>query len=69
MTAARHLFIDADGDEISDLEDNCRYSPNVDQADADSDGRGDVCDICPNDFDPEPIDNDRDGILMRVITV
>ena len=36
---------DSDNDEISDAEDNCRLISNIDQADADGDGIGDVCDI------------------------
>lgn len=30
--------------------------------DEDADGRADFCDLCPADFDPEPIDSDRDGL-------
>ncbi len=39
--------IDTDGDGIVDALDNCPLDPNPDQADADADGIGDVCD--PND--------------------
>jgi hypothetical protein len=34
---------DADGDGVSDLQDNCPSVPNRDQQDADGDGRGDAC--------------------------
>jgi hypothetical protein len=34
---------DIDGDGVADAEDNCIGLPNADQADADDDGRGDVC--------------------------
>jgi hypothetical protein len=34
---------DSDGDGIIDLEDNCPFTPNPDQADADGDGIGDAC--------------------------
>jgi len=37
---------DGDGDGAADLTDNCRDTPNGDQADADGDGVGDVCDSC-----------------------
>ena len=35
---------DGDGDEISDVQDNCPEVPNRDQQDADGDGAGDACD-------------------------
>ncbi len=44
---------DADGDGIPDAEDNCPLVANPDQADADADGLGDVCDP----------DDDNDGVL------
>lgn len=34
---------DLDGDEVSDLADNCPSDPNADQADGDDDGVGDAC--------------------------
>jgi hypothetical protein len=37
-----------DGDGVIGAFDNCRTISNVDQADADSDGAGDVCDNCLN---------------------
>ena len=36
---------DDDGDSILNNEDNCRFIPNVDQADEDNDNVGDVCDM------------------------
>jgi hypothetical protein len=37
---------DADEDRIWDGEDNCPYTHNVNQRDADQDGAGDLCDLC-----------------------
>jgi hypothetical protein len=50
---------DIDNDGVPDDADNCSNIANTGQADADSDGRGDVCDDCP--FDNED-DLDSDGI-------
>jgi cysteine-rich repeat protein len=38
---------DSDGDTIPNTTDNCKDIANTDQADADMDGKGDVCDLCP----------------------
>jgi cysteine-rich repeat protein len=38
---------DSDGDGIVNASDNCPDKGNADQADADTDGHGDVCDACP----------------------
>lgn len=48
---------DGDNDGIPDADDNCPVDMNPDQADADDDGLGDVCDPTPL---PEP-DTDGDG--------
>ncbi|MFQ5768311.1 MAG: C25 family cysteine peptidase, partial [Acidobacteriota bacterium] len=44
---------DADGDLVLDVVDNCPLTANPDQADADADGIGDICDSCT--------DSDADG--------
>jgi hypothetical protein len=49
---------DSDGDGILDLEDNCPYTFNPDQADTDGDGIGDACAIEP----PDSGDLDGDGV-------
>lgn len=45
--------VDSDGDGVDDREDNCPEDANADQADADGDTLGDVCDPFPNDPDNE----------------
>lgn len=67
--------VDTDGDGIVDQLDNCPTTPNANQADADNDGVGDVCDNdadndgvsdandnCPNTPNANQADADNDGI-------
>lgn len=55
--------VDSDSDGVLDANDNCPNTPNPDQADADGDGRGDVCDACPMDA---ANDADGDGVCGNV---
>lgn len=55
-----NLDIDIDGDTVADCIDNCPSLANSDQADADCDGVGDECDICPGGDDA--VDNDNNGL-------
>ena len=56
------LLRDYNGDGIQDNEDNCIYTPNIDQLDTDGDGIGDVCDNCPIQSNADQTDQDNDGI-------
>ncbi|MCF2857254.1 thrombospondin type 3 repeat-containing protein [Pseudoalteromonas sp. SMS1] len=42
-------------------DDNCQFTPNRDQLDSDSDGKGDACDITPQDLDGDGILNVSDN--------
>ena len=58
---------DTDGDGVCDNFDNCLDTFNPDQLDSDTDGHGDVCDICPfdadNDLDNDGVCGDEDNCL------
>ncbi|MEK7256836.1 MAG: beta-propeller fold lactonase family protein [Bacteroidota bacterium] len=51
---------DSDGDDLGDCLDNCPDDPNLDQADDDCDGVGNVCDLCPGGDDS--VDNNGDDL-------
>lgn len=52
--------IDTDGDGVLDVDDNCPFVANADQADEDGDHVGDACDPCPPFADVT--DTDQDGV-------
>ncbi|MBP9761154.1 MAG: thrombospondin type 3 repeat-containing protein [Candidatus Magasanikbacteria bacterium] len=54
--AAQPAGEDEDGDDVSDVVDNCPMVANANQLDTDNDGDGNLCDACPLDAD-----NDADG--------
>lgn len=59
---------DADGDGVIDSMDNCINTPNPDQADFDSDGVGDLCDVPENKVIIEEgvlYQEDAEGILLK----
>jgi len=50
---------DVDGDGLEGAADTCPFITGADQTDSDSDGQGDLCDLCPGDADN---DADNDGL-------
>ncbi|MFH1973798.1 MAG: thrombospondin type 3 repeat-containing protein [Patescibacteria group bacterium] len=64
-SGSAHLYLlqnDTDGDGLADSVDNCPADVNVDQADTDSDGQGNVCDFTPNgDMDGDGVDELADN--------
>jgi len=50
-------YTDTDGDNVVDLDDNCPDAANEDQADADGDGVGDICEDGDGDGVPDLVDN------------
>ena len=54
-------YEDKDYDGIIDGKDNCRTTRNTEQKDTDNDGSGDVCDTCPNLYNPDQ----RGGRICR----
>ncbi len=56
------IVTDSDSDGVTDCNDNCPDTPNLDQADGDGDGVGDVCDSCPDTPNADQADADQDGI-------
>ena len=57
------LFQDTDKDGITDLYDNCIFTPYIaNDKDRDGDGFGDECDNCPEVSNPDQNDSDKDGV-------
>jgi len=56
------IDMDADGDTILNVDDNCPNDRNPSQDDGDSDGVGDVCDNCPEDYNPDQSDSNQNDI-------
>ncbi|WP_437653775.1 DNRLRE domain-containing protein [Sorangium sp. So ce1182] len=56
------VWVDSDGDAVSDSLDNCPLAANADQADADADGVGDACDNCLVAANADQADADADGV-------
>jgi len=48
---------DLDGDGVENGSDNCPFDSNSDQADGDSDNKGDICDVCPSTPNPDGVCN------------
>ena len=53
---------DSDRDGTLNVEDNCPAIANPEQLDADGDGVGDPCDLCPGHPSPANRDSDEDGL-------
>lgn len=53
---------DSDRDGVADIFDNCRFTPNSDQADTDRDTLGNACDNCPGVSNLPQVDTDGDGL-------
>jgi hypothetical protein len=50
-------FVDADGDAVDDLRDNCPALANPSQSDVEGDGIGDACDNCPRTLNADQADS------------
>jgi hypothetical protein len=61
----RAVSVDADGDAVLDVVDDCPAKANPDQADADFDSVGDACDDCIEVSDFDQLDADGDGYGNR----
>lgn len=61
ITQLKLGMVDVDNDGVDDDSDNCTLFTDPDQADADNDGAGDVCDDFPNN-PQETRDTDSDGM-------
>jgi len=55
-------YVDSDGDNIVDLDDNCPLAANPGQKNSDLDDLGDACDNCPLVANPDQADSDTDSL-------
>ncbi len=62
----RHAGSDWDQDRVEMPQDNCPLDSNPDQADADGDGWGDMCDRCRDKPSPDTVDGCTDGTRWAV---
>jgi hypothetical protein len=53
MDTCTHTPGDVDGDGVSSATDSCPWLYDPGQEDADEDGKGDVCDLCPDEPNPD----------------
>jgi len=56
------MDMDADDDNVLDVDDNCPDAANSDQTDSDADDLGDACDNCPYHHNPLQADIDADNV-------
>ena len=56
------VYSDPDWDGVSTEDDNCSGTWNPNQENGDGDMAGDVCDLCPLDYEIVPLDSDLDGV-------
>jgi len=66
ICSAGQQMQDADHDGIQDADDNCVNEINPDQANADGDTWGDVCDLCPSEPSPPACNRSSDGLNYNV---
>jgi cytosine/adenosine deaminase-related metal-dependent hydrolase len=60
---------DLDGDGVNNLDDNCPLDANPDQLDAESDGRGDFCDVCDEVANPFGVCPEAAPEAVDIVTV
>lgn len=61
LIAQPAMAVDSDLDGIMDQDDNCPFISNIDQIDDDHDDIGNICDNCPQNYNPGNPQPDADG--------